>query len=909
MCQQLIELGYTKKKCVKCGNEFWSINDRETCGDAPCDEYSFIGNPATTENYDLYQIQEKFREFFQEHGHTPINRYPVLAKRWRDDVFLVGASIFDFQPWVSSGLVEPPANPLTVAQPSIRLNDVDNVGRTGRHLTCFTMGAHHAFNTDEKPIYWQDETVKYCHDFIKSLGIAPEEVTYIEGWWQGGGNAGPCYEVCVRGVELATLVFIQYELLHDGTKKEIPLRIVDTGYGLERFAWISQGTPTAYEASFGPVIEKLKEITKVEVDERILAENAQVAGMMDIETYADLRTLREKVAEKLNISVEELLKSAEPMEAIYVIADHTRCLSFMLADGIIPSNVKEGYLARLVLRRTIRFMKELNMKESLADMMKIQSDFLSQTYPEIKQAQEHILNIIELEEVRYEKTISKGKSTVKKTIKQLKKQNKTEIPLETLISLYDAQGMPPESVKEIAETMGFTTNIPDNFFTIVADSHETEEYVEKEEIDLDYPETELVFYDDPYLKEYDSKLIGIYDDSLIFDKTVFYPEGGGQPSDIGTVTINDTELFIKHAEKIENIVLHKIKLPEDDNGDLLKILKANIGVTVHAKINWERRIELARNHTATHLIVAAARKLLGDHIWQAGAQKGVKRSRIDLAHYKRISPEEINEIEKLANTYVRDNFQVDINWMNRTAAEKKHGFILYQGGIVPGSNIRVVEIPEIDVQACAGTHVAYTGEIGLIKINKTERVQDGVERIDFSAGAAAIESMQTNDKYLKDSSAIFKVNTNQLPKTSNRFFTEWKAYKNEINRLKSQIADLKIVSLADNIIEIKVNDTVLKVLNEKLDSDMKELQKIATDFTDNDKADLIVLGNNDGKIVGAASKRAIDSGVLINNIIREAAALLGGGGGGRPNLAQGAGPQSDKIDEALNKTLELIKGE
>jgi len=205
------------------------------CGDAPCDKYEFIGNPATKKKYDLYQIQKIFKDFFQKNGHTSIERYPVLAKRWRDDVFLVGASIYNFQPWVSSGMVEPPANPLVVAQPSIRLNDVDNVGRTGRHMTCFTMGGHHAFNTPDNHVYWEDETVKYCHDFIKHIGINPEEITFIESWWEGGGNAGPCYEICVRGVELATLVFIQYRTLPGGKREKIPLTIVDTGYGLERF--------------------------------------------------------------------------------------------------------------------------------------------------------------------------------------------------------------------------------------------------------------------------------------------------------------------------------------------------------------------------------------------------------------------------------------------------------------------------------------------------------------------------------------------------------------------------------------------------------------------------------------------------------------------------------------------------
>ena len=898
MSHQLEELGFTKKTCIKCGNDFWSIGDRKTCGDAPCDEYTFIGNPATDKKYDLYEIQKAFTEFFAQHGHTPIKRYPVLAKRWRDDVFLVGASIYDFQPWVTSGAVEPPANPLVIAQPSIRLNDVDNVGRTGRHMTCFTMGAHHAFNSDNEQIYWEDETVKYCHDFIKSVGINPEEITYIESWWKGGGNAGPCYEICVRGVELATLVFIKYRTLPDGKLEEIPLTVVDTGYGLERFAWISQGTPTAYDASFGPVIQILKELSDVEVDERILAENAQVAGMMDIETFADLRELRSKVADKLNISLDDLERATKPMEAIYVIADHTRCLAFMLADGVIPSNVKEGYLARLVLRRTIRFIKELGLKESLADIMKIQLDFLSKTYPEIRQSQDHIINVINLEDKRYDKTVSKGRELVKRSVKKLRKKNKTEMPFETLKELYESHGIPPETTKEISEKMEFEVKVPDNFYTLVAAEHEEEAQEEKAEIELEFPSTDLLFYKKPFDTQFEAHVLGTYKDNVILDQTVFYPEGGGQPSDIGYLEIRGEKIKVLHAEKVNNTVLHRVA--EED----IEKVHPYKGQIITGQIDVSRRMALTRNHTATHLIVAAARKILGDHIWQAGAQKGVKKSRIDLTHYKRIAPKELQEVELLANKFVMENRPVLTNWMARAEAEKKYGFILYQGGIVPGMDIRTVVVDGIDVQACAGTHCNQTGDIGLIKITKTERIQDGVERIEFSAGEAAVEAAQRNDNILKESSDVFKVTPEQLPKTCDRFFNEWKSFKNEINKLKGEIASLKTEGILNKT--EKIGDLV--VLSEIIDSDMKELIKMATDLTEKQgKVDVVVLGNGEGKIVGAVSKKALENGVKINGIIKDASAILGGGGGGRPNLAQGAGPKAEKMQEALDSAVNELK--
>ena len=890
------ELGYKKQKCKTCGQEFYSQVVRDTCGDAPCDEYGFIGNPATDKPYNLYEIQKVFKEFLESEGHTAIKRYPVLAKRWRDDVFLVGASIFCFQPWVTSGLVKPPANPLEIAQPSIRLNDVDNVGRTGRHMTCFTMGSHTVINTEDNFIYWEDETIRICHEFFKSIGINTDEITFIKSWWSGGGNEGPCYEVCCRGVELATLVFIQYETLDDGSKRDIPIKVVDTGYGLERIAWISQGTPTAYDACFAPVVDKLKELTGVEINEDIQGRNAQIAGMMDIEDIGDLKELRQQVADSLNLTLDEYLKAAEPMEAIYIIADHTRCLAFMLADGIIPSNVKEGYLARLVLRRTIRFMKDLQMSQSLVEIMEIQLDFLSKFYPEIRDSEDYIMNIISLEEERYTATVKKGKSIVKRAIKRLKKEGKKEMPLVMLIDLYDAHGIPPETVVEMAGD-DFTVNVPDNFFTQVAGAHEKDTTNKKASLEVDYPETELLFYKDFYQDDFTSKVLGIItkDDRkcLIFDKTAFYPEGGGQPCDQGEVFIDGNVFKINYVEKIDNVVLHHVSQKVDED---------IVGKSVEGKIDFTRRMTLARHHTGTHLVIAAARKVLGSHIWQAGSQNALSRARIDLSHYKRITQDELNEIEKLANEYVMENIDLDIKFHTRDEAEALYGFKLYQGGIVPGKMIRVVKIPGVDVQACAGTHVPRTGIIGPIKINKTERVQDGVERIDFSAGLAAVDSIQHDSTLLKESASIFKVENDQLPKTCDRFFSEWKAQKNEIDRLKSEIASLKMNSLADDYEEING----LKVVSQLIEADFKELQKMATDFTDNGKADVVIMGNNDGKIVGAASQNAIDSGVKINEIIKTAASVLGGGGGGRLTLAQGAGKNSEKMDEAIKTACDLI---
>jgi len=894
MTYELEQLGYKKQICSKCGNTFWSIRQRDTCGDAPCDEYEFIGNPVTDKQYDLMGIQKKFKGFFADNGHTPIDRYPVLAKRWRNDVFLVGATIYDFQPWVTSGMMEPPANPLTIAQPSIRLNDVDNVGRTGRHMTCFTMGAHHAFNTEDKSVYWKDDTLRYCHEFLVSIGINPEEITYIESWWKGGGNEGPSFEICAHGVELATLVFIQYKTTKDGLE-EIPLRIVDTGYGLERIAWVSQGTPTAYDATFEPVINQLTDLSGVELNTEILSENARIAGMMDIEDISDLKLLRQKVAKKLSIDPVVLQKETLPMEAIYIVADHTRCLSFMLADGIIPSNVKEGYLARLVLRRTVKYMKELDLQESLSDVMKMQVDFLSQTYPEIKDNKDHILNITDLEEERYHTTLQKGRNLVKRSINTLKKDNKTSFPEDMLINFYDSHGIPPETVEEISKEEDFDANIPDNFYTQIAAAHEIDEEEETELPDeLNFPETKLAFYDDLDKREFTANVLGVVDSNkIILDQTIYYPEGGGQPSDVGTITrANGQTINVVYAEKVDNIVLHHVA--KDD----IALLDGITGEEISGKIDAKRRDALTSNHTATHLVIASAREVLGKHIWQAGAQKGIDKTRIDLSHYKRITREELQAIERLANQRVQENHKVNIQWYTRTEAERKYGFKLYQGGIVPGKNIRVIEIPGVDVQACAGTHCSYTGDVGVIKILRTERVQDGVERLEYAVADAGVKKIQENDDILKNSSDIFGVDSDQLPKTCNRFFEEWKEQQKIIKKLEKQLAQLKINSLSDEIEEING----FKLMTDVVDAKAGQLREIAINMVEKDQiADIAVIINKEGNIIASANDNVVEKGMKMGDVVNLIGQYLGGKGGGKPNLAQGAKmTQLDNVDEAFN---------
>ncbi|WP_099209518.1 alanine--tRNA ligase [Thermococcus henrietii] len=901
------EEGWIRKRCPKCGKYFWTLDpDRETCGDPPCDEYQFIGKPGIPKKYTLDEMREKFLSFFEKHGHGRVKRYPVLP-RWRDDVLLVGASIMDFQPWVISGEADPPANPLTISQPSIRFTDIDNVGITGRHFTIFEMMAHHAFNYPGKPIYWMDETVELAFEFFtKELKMKPEDITFKENPWAGGGNAGPAFEVLYRGLEVATLVFMQYKKAPENADPSqvveikgdyyVPMetRVVDTGYGLERLVWMSHGTPTAYDAVLGYVTEPLKKMAGVEkIDERILMENSRLAGMFDIEDMGDLRYLREQVAKRVGITVEELEKAVRPYELIYAIADHTKALTFMLADGVIPSNVKAGYLARLLIRKSIRHLRELGLEVPLAEIVAMHIKELHKDFPEFKEMEDVILDIINVEEKRYHETLKRGSDLVKREIAKLKKKGINELPLEKLILFYESHGLTPEIVAEIAQREGIKVEIPDNFYTLVAKQAEkTEkktagEYVVDFELVKDLPETRTLYYEDPFMKEFDAEVVKVIDGWIILDQTAFYPEGGGQPCDTGVLRVNGEEIKVTDVQKVGKVILHRVDKPE--------LFKP--GVKVHGKLDWNRRIQHMRHHTGTHVLMGALVRVLGKHVWQAGSQLHKDWARLDISHYKRITEEELREIERLANRVVMENRKVTWEWLPRTEAEMKYGFRLYQGGVVPGRVIRVLKIEDWDVQACGGTHLPNTGLIGPIKILRTERIQDGVERIIFAAGEAAIDWMQETERLLKKTAEIFRVPPEKVPETAERFFNEWKEARKEVEKLRKELAKLLVYEL-ENRVE-KVGD--VEFIGVVVDGTMEDLREAANRLR-KDKRVVVLISREGHFVVAVGDGLDLKAGELAKIIT----SVAGGGGGGRKELAQGRIKNPLKAEEAINEVKKRL---
>jgi alanyl-tRNA synthetase len=904
------EQGYVRKLCPKCGDYFWTrMPDVKTCGEATsegCALYTFINNPPTRKAYSLREMREAFLSFFEKRGHKRMKPYPVVA-RWRDDLYLTSASIVDFQPYVTNGMVPPPANPLVISQPCIRLVDVDSTGPTfGRHGTIFEMGGHHAFNYPDKEVYWKDETVRYHHEFVtKELGIPSDEVIYKEHVWSGGGNAGPDLETVVRGLELATLVFMKFRVV-DSEFVELPIRTVDTGYGIERYAWISQGAVSGFHTIYGPILDSVFKMAGIErIDYKLLAEVAKFSGAFDLEKSTERGTIWEKAAEHVGMTTSQLAAFLQPIENAFTITDHTKSLAFMLAEGVVPSNVQEGYLTRLLIRRTYRLLKALGIENHLDDIIDLQINEWSEDFPHLEEMRGEILEILSVERQKFKDTLKRGDSLVTRIAKDLKSKGKRHIPTRTLLELYDSHGLPPEAVKDSAAKLGIGVTTPENFYKMVAERHlqaPPKEIVFDERLSLvaDLPETRMLYYEDAYLTEFESKVLRVLNSNqVILEQTIFYPEGGGQPGDKGVLEFDGKKVEVVDVQKVGRVIIHVVK------GTVPQESKRAKGM-----IDWNRRSYLMKAHTATHLVMGAARRVLGQHVWQSGTQKNVKQARLDISHYQRLTSEEVNKIEALANQAVIETIPVETQWLPREEAEAKYGFRLYQGGAVPGKEIRVVKVGDWEVEACAGTHVKNTGEIGFLKILHTERVQDGIERIVYSTGRYAVEASQEKEKLLQKLSETLEAPIEKLLPTTKRLLKEWKNTRKENKRLIEELASLESGKRLEQTTVTKEIDDVKLIVQEFSPLNVDRMIKTASKLTEKESMAVALFYGKDEKttrIVVMTGKKAIKKGASASEITMEAAKIIGGGGSGKPDFAQGGGTKVKKINEAIRKAEEVLR--
>jgi len=822
-------LGMRRKSC-QCGNNFWTTEpDRTTCGDPSCEGgYHFIENPPTAKRLSYEECWWAFTEIFEEFGHTEIPRYSVVA-RHRDDTDFTQASIYDFQPYVVQGLVDPPANPLVVPQLCLRFNDLPNIGLTGSHYSLFIMIGQHVFNRPDNFIYYKDEAIPYLQSWLtRGMGISAEKITWIEDIWAGGGNWGPSMEFFVGGMELGNCVFMQYELLPDGSSRELQTQVIDMGSGLERYPWISQGTPTSYDVVFSQVLSKIYERTGMQPNE-LWKHFAPYAGFLNFDEVQNLSEEWERIARILKMDSQELRKEIEPMKNLYAIAEHARALLVAIADGALPSNVGGGYNLRFLLRRTLSLIDNHNYDLKLSELVDWHIDELRTFFPELQEARDGSLyQILEVEEQRYRKTLKKGRKTLRSILKK-----KRSLEVEALVDLYDSQGIPPEIAQDVAKEMGISLEIPENFVEKVQEKHEQQEtplvVEERPVFDVaQFKPTRKLFYENKDCAEFTAKVLAILENRyVILDQTLFYPTSGGQICDSGTIgNCPVRDVFLQGS-----IIVHDVENISFDVND-----------QIIAKIDLDSRKSVMRMHTATHIINEAARRVLGSHVWQSGAHKTPNRARLDITHYESLTLQQEQQIELTANRIVIENRNVLTDELTRDEAEQRYGQRIYQGGAVPGAKLRIVAIEGWDAEACGGTHTNQTGDIGLIKLLNSERIQDGVVRLNFIVGDVAVKAIQERDRILRDLGEIWGVPEKDITQTAQRFFREWKHQRKSLLALAPQIIANQIM---ENLSSRKKGPLVLEVDTDDPRTLLGALS-ISTERIDTSQRDVVLLGNNAG---------------------------------------------------------------
>ena len=814
----LENLGFNRSTCKKCKTKYWSVEKRTTCGEPECnDGYSFINNSPTNSKLSYIETWKKYSKHMKKLGYTPIKRYPVVA-RWRDDTWFTQASIYCFQPYVVSGQVKPPANPLVMSQPSLRFNDIDNVGITGRHYSTHFHLGQHAFVSKEE--YDQEKYLSDIISWIKDGAKIPlEEVQFHEDQWGGGGNLGTSLEYFSNGLELGNQVYMKYKITPGGYK-DLPINILDMGSGQERYPWLTSGNPISYELTMPDSVNYLYKQSGIKPKKSLWKKFVPLSGKLNIDEVDDIEKTWSNISKRIGYTKEELKSEIYPVSSIYGIADHFRTLLFSSTDGALPSNSGGGYNLRSIFRRSMDLSNKHGINFDYKKLLELQSNYLKPQYPELKKNLKTVFKILESEETKY-------KNNIKNTKKLLNKIVIEKLTTSKMIELYDSKGVSPEQIEEIAKTQNKKINIPADFYTKVSEKHEKTMKVlvkEEDESEINVEPTVKLFWADEKLREFEAKVLKIMDNKVILDKTLFYATSGGQLNDTGY--INGCKVMDVYNNGPH--IIHEMESINFKEGDMI------IG-----NINDIRRTNTMRHHTATHVVGGAARIVLGNHVWQGGSDVNQDRGRLDITHYDTLTKNEIKKIEKTANNAIRDKIPVIKEIYPKDQAEKKFGFTLYQGGFVPGSEIRVLHVKGFDAQACGGTHLENTKELKKIRIISSKKVQDGLIRLTYVAGEVAnkLESEEkelcnsvmkafgfegkTTIENIENAAEYLKTQKNHLPKTIMKFINETKEIFEKMDLTQSEINDN--LSFYNNDIERSVEK--LFTLWKKTKKQYKKMRK------------------------------------------------------------------------------------
>jgi alanyl-tRNA synthetase len=869
------EKGFKRQKCSKCTKFFWSLIEREFCPDH--EYYSFIGKPPTTRRLDYVNTWKEIEVFFKSNNHSIIRRYPVVC-RWRDDLYFTIASIVDFQRIMENKVVfELPANPLLVPQMSLRFNDIENVGLTGRHYTGFCMIGQ-TCNADADDGYWKDRCIELDYEMLTNrLGILSHEIVFVEDVWLGAGAFGYSLEYYVNGLELGNAVFTEFEG-NENSYHVMDNKIIDMGAGLERLSWITMGTPTSYDCAFGPVVQGLVNRFGISKDPEMLSRYFTAMSGRLGEQINDVNTLKTFIAKSFSISRDELSRIISPFEAIYTIADHTRTLLFAISDGALPS----------ILRRAISILEKMGWNIKLEDIMDLHIDYLKQMYPELEEHKDDVRTILQIESDRYVGS-NERMQAIATSIKNVNKQ----LSVDDLIRMYESDGITPDFL----ERVGAIDKIPSTFYTRLADLHTEQNIIQthKKTYSLSgIVPTRALYYEDMSMREFRAKIIKIIDDrDVILDQTAFYPRGGGQEPDTGVLgRINVIETI-----KQGGVIIHKLQT----KSDFVE------GQTIDGIVNDRRRESITKHHTATHILNSSARSTLGSWVWQNSAFKEEGYGRLDITHHSALNKEEIWEIERKANYIVQQNLPVVINTYSRGNAEQYYTFRIYQGGVVPSNSVRIVNINNWDIEACGGTHVRNTGDIGIIKIIKSERIQDGIIRLEFAAGEAALNYLQKQESQLASISQSLGSSKEKVVESIQKMIYETETTKKRIKTILRKISP-HVAAFISNTARLlpKGNIKVYSIYDEELDEDYHIAIGEKSIELDPYLIYVALISRDQGLRVivfaGEYVREKIHAGIIAKQLSIE----LGGSGRGNERFGQGGGRFKDKIYDSLKSVEELV---
>lgn len=870
------------------------------------------------EKLGLNEIRELFQNFYISKGHYKRQSFSLIPENDKS-LLIINSGMAPLKPYFA-GLETPPSKRMTTCQKCIRTGDIDNVGHTSRHGTFFEMLGSFSFGD-----YFKQESLTWGWEFItevlkmpedkvwatvyeddeqaveiwKSIGMPAERIVRLgkdDNFWEiGTGPCGPCSEIyydrgeeygcgspdckpgceCDRYIEFWNHVFTQFSKDEEGNYSDLAHPNIDTGMGLERLACIMQG----------------------------------VDSIFDIDT---IKYILDGVVEKSGVEYGNGSKDTDV--SIRIITDHIRSLTFMIADGIMPSNEGRGYVLRRLLRRAARHGRILGITGSflpeLADrVIKVSG----KAYPELEEKSDYIKKILSIEEDKFSATIDQGTAILDEYMQEMKAAGKNNLEGEKAFKLYDTYGFPIELTKEILEEQGYTTDI-EEFESYMEKQKETARAAIKDKdsvgwkeagAELDFDKTQFTGYEN---KTDRAKVLAILKDnaqiaqadaaagevSVILDITPFYAESGGQVADTGTISSDSFEATVSDVQKTNGIFIHKVTVTDG-------ILKTGDEVT--AAVDLSVRNNIARNHTATHLLHKALKEVLGNHVNQAGSKVTKENLRFDFSHYEAVSKDDLAKIEALVNKKINEFTSVETDIKSAEEAIAEGATALF--GEKYGDTVRVVKIGDFSKELCGGTHVADIGEIGAFKITSESGVAAGVRRIEAVTGYGIYEKYNQNAAVISETAEILKTNPAGIAEKAAALSEEVKALKKEIEELKKQAMGDQ---LGDILAETKEINGVKLITKQFDDLTINDLRTLSDDIKASNKSVIMVFAAvAGGKVTFMVS---ITDDLLdryhAGNMIKKIAAAAGGGGGGKADMAQAGAKDPGKVADAFKVAETLI---